>query len=95
MGGVSTSVVDEEKLYVVKTAEGSADDEFMVTRHGNFINPINVVNIYGEQESKVKDVDIENRWKRIYDEILKIESRKEACIILGDLTSTLVTMTWA
>ena len=85
MGGISTSVIDEEKHYVVKTAEGSGKDEFMVTRHGNFINPINVVNIYGEQESRVKDIDIENRWKRIYDEIVKIESRKEACIILGDL----------
>ena len=85
MGGISTSVIDEEKQYVVKTSEGSDKDEFMVTRHGNFINPINVVNIYGEKESRVKDIEIENRWKRIYDEIVKIESRKEACIILGDL----------
>ena len=85
MGGISTSVIDEEKQYVVKTAEGSDSDEFMITRHANFHNPVNVIVIYGEQESKVKDLDIENRWRRIYDEIVKIEIRKEACIIVGDM----------
>ena len=78
-------MISNEKEYVVKTKEGSNDDEFMITRHCNFLNPINVINIYGEIESRVKEKDIENRWMRIYEEIVKIEKRKEGCIILGDL----------
>ena len=85
MGGISTSVIDGEHSYVVKTAEGADKDEFIVTRHGHFQTPINVINIYGEQESRTKDSDIEERWSRIYDEIVKIEKRKESCIIIGDL----------
>ena len=85
MGGISTSVKDDEAQYVVKTVEGLNQDEFMITRHANFINPINVINIYGEQESRVKEIEIENRWIRIYNEIVKIDKRNEAVIIVGDL----------
>ena len=85
MGGISTSVLNEEKMYAIKATEGIDKDEYIITRHSHFYNPVNVVNIYGEQESRVKEVDIENRWARIYEEVLKIQNRKEACIILGDL----------
>ena len=85
MGGISTSVRDDEKQYAVKTVEGLDQDEFMITRHSNFLTPINVINIYGEQESRTKDDEIEKRWMRIFDEVIKIEKRKESCIILGDM----------
>ena len=85
MGGVSTSIRNDEKQYVVKTAEGAEQDEFMITRHANFHTPVNVIVIYGEQESRVKDSEVESRWIRIYNEIVKIEQRNEACIVIGDL----------
>ena len=44
-----------------------------------------MINIYGEQESRVTQNDIENRWIRIFNEIAKIENRSESCIIVGDL----------
>ena len=82
MGVISTSVRDDEKQFAMKTSEGLDKDEFMIT---NLYNPINVINIYGEQESRVKDCDIEKRWTRIYDEIVKIDNRNEAVVIIGDL----------
>ena len=85
MGGVSTSVTDDDKMYAIKVTEGLEKDEYIITRHSNFYNPINVVNIYGEQESRVKNDEIESRWTRIYNEIVKIQSRNEACIVLGDM----------
>ena len=75
MGGISTSVRDDEKQFATKTSEGLEKDEFMITRHSNLSYPINVINIYGEQKSRVKDCDIEQRWTRIYDEIVKIDNR--------------------
>ena len=85
MGGISTSVRNDEKDYVVKTTEGNKADEFLITRHANFLKPINVINIYGETESRVKESEVESRWMRIYNEILKIENRQEDCIIIGDM----------
>ena len=52
MGGVSTSVCNEEKEFVVQTKEGIENDEFLITRHSNFHTPINVINVYGEQEPR-------------------------------------------
>ena len=57
----------------------------MVTRLSNFHNPINVINIYGEQESRVTQNDIENRWISIFNVIAKIENISESCIIISDL----------
>ena len=50
MGGIATAVRDEDKEYTIKTKEGAGNDEFIVTRHGQFLTPINVSNIYGEQD---------------------------------------------
>ena len=52
MGGISTSVCDMEKDYVVQTKIGEEKDEFLVTRHSNFQKPVNVIHIYGEQEGR-------------------------------------------
>jgi hypothetical protein len=76
MGGVSSSVRNDEKDYVVKTTEGANKDEFIVTRHSNFLKPINIINIYGETESRVTENERQNRWIRIYNEIVKIDRRQ-------------------
>ena len=85
MGGISTSVRNDDKDYVVKTYEGQNADEFLITRHANFLRPINVINIYGETEYRVKESEIESRWMRIYDEIIEIENRHEDCILIRDM----------
>ena len=85
MGGVATSVRNIDKDFVLQTKEGVETDEFLITRHGNFNTAINIINIYGEQEPRETKTNIENRWMRIVEEIIKIEKRNEACIVIGDL----------
>ena len=85
MGGISTSVTNKDAKDTLKVAEGANDDEFLITRHSQFVTPINCVNIYGEQEGRSSKEDIENRWNRIINEIVKIEAKGELVLIAGDL----------
>ena len=85
MGGISTFVKNKDKDDFIKICEGDQNDEFLVTRHVNFIKPLNVINIYGEQECRSKKADIEDRWGRILTEVLKIERRNEFILLIGDM----------
>ena len=85
MGGISTSVANKDSKHTLKVAEGANEDEFLITRHSQFVAPINCVNIYGEQEGRCSKDDIENRWNRILNEIIKIEAKDEFVLLLGDL----------
>ena len=67
----------------MKYSEG--DQEYIITRHGQFCKPINIINIYGEQESRTGNDEVENRWNNIVKELNDIEVRGESAIILGDL----------
>ena len=51
MGGVATCVKNSESHNVLKVTEGK---EYIITRHSEFITPINVINIYGNVESRTK-----------------------------------------
>ena len=85
MGGVATFVDEKDKNTFVKLAEGENDDEFLITRHSNFLMPLNIINIYGEQENRATKSDIQERWGRLLIEIKKIEKRNELILIIGDL----------
>jgi exonuclease III len=65
MGGVGTCIRNDEKSFALKTDEGDDKDEFIITRHNQFQKPINIVNIYGEIESRSQRKDVEDRWGRI------------------------------
>ena len=52
MGGVATCIDNKEASNVLKVAEGANDDEYVITRHGQFRTPINIVYVYGEIESR-------------------------------------------
>ena len=69
----------------MKVDEGENDDEFIITRHSQFLRPINVFNVYGEQESRNKNHEIEERWSRICDKLKVIEDRNEELILIGDM----------
>ena len=84
MGGVATAVKEEDSKDVIKIAEGADDDEFIITRHSQFLVPINIMNIYGETESRCTENEIKERWNRILTHIIKIKQRKEHLILLGD-----------
>ena len=85
MGGVATCIKNDEKSFALKTHEGDDKDEFIVTRHNQFLKPINIVNIYGEIESRSKRKDVEDRWGRILEIVEKIQSNNEWVILIGDL----------
>ena len=85
MGGIATAIKENEKQYAIKTDEGCEKDEFLITRHSQFIQPINVINCYGEIESRSCKKEIEERWHRLLEKIIRIEAAKEALILIGDL----------
>ena len=84
MGGVATAVIDDEKTTTLKMIEGENKDEFIVTRHGQFQRAINIINYYGEQESRTDKIEIEEKWARLTKVLKDIEDREEEAIFLGD-----------
>ena len=85
MGGVATCIDNKEASIVLKVAEGANDDEYVITRHGQFRTPINIVNVYGEVESRSTKNEIKERWDRILSELAKIELKGEHVVLQGDL----------
>ena len=85
MGGVATFVNRKYKDNFVKISEGEHNDEYLVTRHSNFKYPLNIINVYGEQEMIYSRTDVQDRWGRILNEVKKIEQRNELALIIGDL----------
>ena len=85
MGGVATLISEEIKDSVVKVKEGIENDEYLIKRHTNFLRPLNIINIYGEQESRSSKQEIEERWARVVKDIKTIEDRQEPILLLGDM----------
>ena len=85
MGGVATCISNKEASNALKVAEGVSEDEYIITRHSQFRTPINIVNIYGETESRSTKAEIKDRWDRIVTELAKIELKGESTVIIGDL----------
>ena len=46
-GGVGTVVANYLQSNTVKVAEGTGDEEFLITRLDHVLPPVNIVNIYG------------------------------------------------
>ena len=44
MGGIATTIKENEKQYAIQIDEGGEKDEFLITRHSQFIKPTNVIN---------------------------------------------------
>ena len=84
-GGVATIIANHLKHNTMKVSEGKDDDEYIVTRFDHTVPPINIVNIYGTQESRTSDSDIEKSWLRLMKDIRGIEARSEAVLIIGDM----------
>ena len=85
MGGVVTAISKVESQFCLKVEEGENKDEYIVTQHGQFMKPINIINVYGEQEGRNKNHEIEERWLKICHHLKMIEDRNEEVILLGDM----------
>ena len=83
-GGVAAAV---SRAHMDKTGgvgEGRGDDEYIITRVATFTPALNVVNCYGEQRKCTK-TEIEEKWKRLRQELENIRARNEFCCLAGDL----------
>ena len=70
-------------------SEGEDSNEYLITRHSQFVTPINIINVYGEQENRTPAVVIEDHWNQIVDEVIKIEAKGEHYILIADLNKHL------
>ena len=82
-GGIATCINDKYSVDTMKTSEGPKE-EFIITRHGQFEPALNVINLYGSQESRLTVDEIKENWETILEEIIKIESRGENLLMIGD-----------
>ena len=57
----------------------------LVTRHNQFTKPINVLNLYGEQECRNNNDKVEENWNEIIEILTMIEAAGESSVICGDL----------
>lgn len=60
-----------------------------MTRHDQFVTPIDVINFYGKQECRVSREEIKEDWNYILEEITEIENREEFVIIMSDMNMLL------
>ena len=84
MGGVSLSIKEDDSQYTLKVGEGKDDNEYIITRHNQFYPAVNVINVYGCQKS-VPVATIENKWNTILSEVIKIDSKNERVLLIGDM----------
>ena len=69
----------------LKVTEGTNDEEILVTRHSQFQTPINIVNVYGEQECRTSKEKLEENWESVLTILNEIDRKGECAILLGDL----------
>ena len=84
-GGVATVVSNYLRPYTVRVCEGKEQDEYIITRLDHVIPAVNIVNIYGQQESRTDREQIMNSWGRLRDDMEDILKRGEALLVLGDM----------
>ena len=84
-GGIATCVESKDAMHTLKVFEGEDNDEIMITRHSQFVVPINVVNMYVDQECRASKDAIVKKWEKVLNEITKIEAKAERIVIIGDL----------
>ena len=94
-GGVSTVVANYLKPYTVKVGEGKEeDDEYVIIRLDHVIPALNIINIYGSQESRTPNDDVLESWTRLEKDLDDIVGRGEAFLIMGDLNRAVGSDEW-
>ena len=90
-GRIANCVIKSDGNDCLKVSEGTDTSEYLITRHSQFLTPINIINVYGEQENRTPANEVEENWNKIANEIVKIESKGESFILIGDLNKHLPT----
>ena len=89
MGGVATAVANSLKNNTVKVGEGQNEDEYLITRVDHIYPPINVINVYEGQESRMTTKEVFDSWMRLKKDVDQILQRKEGVILIGDFNVSL------
>ena len=84
MGGVATFVSNEVKTNTLKVKEGEEKEEYLITRLDHVRPPVNIINVYGGQESRMTKEEILESWSQLRREIKDIEEREEGLVCIGD-----------
>ena len=84
-GGVASYIRNKDASNALKMTEGTNENEFIVTRHGQFFPAINVINFYGSQERRTEKERLDNNWGEILHEIKNIENKGELLVLIGDM----------
>ena len=69
----------------MKVGEGREGDEYIISRFDHVIPAVNIVSIYGQQESRSSKEEIFKSWLRLRDDLLRIENSGEGILIIGDM----------
>ena len=93
-GGVATVIAEHLKSNTVKVGEGKEGDEYLITRFDMTDPAINVINIYGQQETKTDKDEIEKSWLRLMEDVNDIEKRNEPILIIGDMNRSVGNDKW-
>ena len=89
MGGVATGVASSLKQYTVKAGEDKNEDEYLITRVDHIYPPINIINVYMGQESRMSTKEVLENWMRLKKDIDLILKRKEGIILIGDFNAAI------
>ena len=84
-GGVETVIANYLKPHTVKVTEGKEGDVYIITRLGHVVPAVNIINIYGHQESRMTKDEITESWFRLCKDLEEIETKGETLLIIGDL----------
>ena len=65
--------------------KGRESDEYIITRLDHVTPPKNIVNIYGQQESRTSNDDSLESCRRLHEDLLQIDDYGEAVLLIGDM----------
>ena len=86
-GGVASCVKMQDSHHTLKIHEGENGVEMLVTRHDQFIRPVNILNVYGLSECRSRNEKIQEQWDNIREQIQYIQSKGEALILFDDMNA--------
>ena len=69
--------------------EGLENDEYLITRLDHVSPPVNIMNVYGGQETRMTNQEILDNWINMKAEIMEFKNRDEGLILIGDINRSI------
>ena len=78
-------VADYLKPNATRVAANNVNGEYMIIRFDHVKPALNVIHIYGQIEAEAGPEMVLEGWNLIQQELIKIEARQEAVLMVGDM----------